>query len=105
LEELVEVCSVVVLLGGCIGAGATITAAGGTTATIGAGATTIGAAAGAGATVVVDVVVSLVSVLSANPIEALPSSDAIPKASAAVLNEYFMIMLSPLFCSEVSIQG
>jgi len=85
---------------GAIGAGATIIAAAGATATIGAGATTIGAAAigpGAGDTVVV--VELLVSELSASPIEALPSSDAIPKAIAAVLNEYFMVKISPLFCS------
>lgn len=86
-------------LDGAIGAGATTIAGGGMTATIGAGATTIGATAtGAGAGDTVVVVEVLVSELSANPIDALPSSAAIPKASAAVLNEYFTIIISPLFC-------
>lgn len=85
-------CSVVV--GGETGAGATTTAAGGAITT-GAGYTVT--TAGAGAAVVVSLVLFelVVSVVAANPMAALPNSAAIPKHTAAVVDECFT-MMSPL---------
>jgi hypothetical protein len=87
-----EWCSVAVVEGASTTAGAATTIGGG-------GATTIGAAyatAGAGAVVVVSLVLELEeSVVCANPMDAQPNRAATPKDKAAVLIECFTIV-SPL---------